>query len=48
MKVGKDNEVKMTFRFPLDIAKDLKYKSIDENTPVNALVIKAVKGFLKK
>jgi hypothetical protein len=48
MKVGPKNEVKATFRLPLDTMKNLKHMAIDKNTSANALVVKALKEFLKK
>jgi hypothetical protein len=42
------NEVKATFRLPLDTMKSLKHMAIDKNTSVNALVVRALKEFLKK
>lgn len=47
LKVQK-GEVKVTFRVPEDIIKELKYKAIDENVSVNSLAIKALRGFLRK
>lgn len=49
LKIDKEKgEVKATFRIPVDMMKKLKYKSIDDNTSVNALVVKALTEFLKK
>lgn len=38
--------MKMTLRLPADIAKELKYKAIEENTSVNALAIKAFENLI--
>jgi predicted HicB family RNase H-like nuclease len=47
MKVEK-GEVKLTLRLPLELARDLKHKAIDENTSVNALLMEAARGLLKR
>ena len=47
LKIDK-GEVKMTFRLPIDVAKGLKYKAIDENVPINLLAVKAFRELLSK
>lgn len=37
-----NGEVKATFRIPIELMKKLKYMAIDNNTSVNALVVKAL------
>ena len=49
LKIDKETgEVKVTFRVPAEIVKKLKYKSIDENISVNAIVVKFLTEGLKK
>jgi predicted HicB family RNase H-like nuclease len=43
----KRREVRLTSRVPVDLAKALKHLAVDKNTSVNALVIQALKEFLK-
>ena len=43
-----NNEVKVTWRIPADVFKELKHMAIDENVPVTDLVTKALKEFLRK
>lgn len=47
LKIDK-GEVKMTFRLPVDVAKALKYRAIDENVSTNSLVVKALRELLSK
>jgi predicted HicB family RNase H-like nuclease len=41
-----NDEVKVTWRVPSDIFKELKHKAIDENVSVNKLVSEALRQFL--
>jgi hypothetical protein len=43
-----NNEVKVTWRIPADVFKELKHLAIDENVPVTELVTKALRDFLRK
>jgi hypothetical protein len=42
-----NNEVKVTWRIPADVFKELRHMAIDENVPVTDLVTKALKDFLR-
>jgi hypothetical protein len=42
-----NGEVKATFRLPIELMKKLKYMAIDNNTSVNALVVKALTDLIK-
>ena len=43
-----NNEVKVTWRIPADVFKELRHLAIDENVPVTDLVTKALREFLRK
>lgn len=43
-----NNEVKVTWRIPSDVFKELRHMAIDENVPVTDLVTKALRDFLRK
>lgn len=43
-----NNQVKVTWRIPSELFKELKHKAIDDNVPVTDLVVKALSDFLKR
>ena len=43
-----NNEVKVTWRIPADVFKELRHLGIDENVPVTDLVTKVLREFLRK